>query len=127
MKPANCKIQRISKTYYWIAWAVWNALSVGAILLIGMEYPNYDSHRMNLLLALTIGIHLIYLFLLTKKRFHDTGKSTGYCALCILLIPILIGEILIFQTCLQDSDTDNAWGLNPEKVKYEKNRAYYGR
>lgn len=126
-KPFDYKVQRISRTYYWVAWGIWNILSLAVIFALAMEYQHYDEYKMNILFAVVLCIHFIYLFFLTAKRFHDVGKSTGYCVLCILLIPLVIGEVLIFLTCLRKSDSDNKWGTNGEVTENERSKIYYAK
>lgn len=127
MKPLNYKIQRISRAYFWVAWVIWNALSITVLFVMSMEYQHYEEHKMNILFAIVLCIHFIYLFLLIVKRFHDAGRSTGYCAICMLLTPFVIGDLLIFLTCIKESDGDNRWGSNEELAEYERNRAYYAK
>lgn len=120
MKPLNFRIQRISRMEFWITWAVWNALSIAVLFVMGMEYQNYNESKMNLLFGIVLAVHFIYLFLLILKRFHDAGLSTGYCVLCYLLIPVVIGGILLFIACIKESDDDNRWGAKEEKLMYDK-------
>lgn len=131
MKPLNCKINRITKLYYWIAWIICNALCSVALFVWGMEYQNYNESIMNAILVIGFAVYIIYLSLLTIKRFHDAGENTAYAILCILLTPLIIGEILIIWVASKDSEEDNNWGIKPEKIefqkKFEKNREVYTR
>lgn len=127
MKPFDYRVKRIRRTYFWTAWLICNVISASAVWLLVRLYPNYDSRTMNILIGSVIAFSSIYLFLLTVKRFHDAGRGTGYFILCLLLMPIGIGDILILLEALKDSDIDNQWGINEEKLKYERNSAYYRR
>lgn len=127
MKTLNRKIQRIDKVDYWVRWAIWNALIAFVFVLITVESQNYSFRTVLSLYAAVLVVYFWYLFILTKKRCHDAGKSTGYCVVCFLLMPFIIGDFLLLSTCLKESDGDNEWGCNEEKQEYESNRAYYGR
>lgn len=127
MKPLNRNIKRISRTYYWAAWAIWNSVCAGIAFLMAMEYQNHDPVKMRAGFAVLFGIHITYLVLLTIKRFHDAGKSTEYCIMCMILMLFFIGNVLIFLVAVKESDGDNEWGTNEEKREYERNRQVYGK
>ncbi len=127
MKPLDIRVKRIRRTYFWAAYLIFNIISAGIFWLLAGYYPNHDPRIMNLLLAGLIVIAFVYNSLLIVKRFHDVGRGTGYFLLCLLLAPVGIGEVLILLEAIKDSDTDNQWGVNEERLLYEKNSAYYGR
>lgn len=127
MKPLDYRVKRIRGTYFWTVWLSFNIITAGVFWLLAGYYPNYDSHTMDLLLAGIIGISVVYNSLLIIKRFHDVGRGIGYFLFCLLLTPIGVGSVLILLEVLKDSDTDNQWGVNEERLLYEKNNAYYGR
>lgn len=120
MKPLNYKINRITRIYYWITWAIWNTLWSVAFFVWGMEYQNNDEQVMNAIFVIGFAVYFLYLSLLTIKRFHDAGKSTAYALLCILLTVVAIGDIMILLVAVKDSDDDNQWGIKPEKIEFQK-------
>lgn len=71
--------------------------------------------------------HFLYLTLLTVKRFHDAGKSTLYCLVCLFLIPGVIGIGMTFAVTIKESDEDNKWGANEERKQFEREVDYYRR
>ena len=88
---------RARRKEYWLM-VVWNMI-FGIVPFLGWL----------VILAGSIG----YLSLLIR-RLHDSGKS-GWLAL-LGLIP-LVGSIIIFVFCCQDSDRcDNKWGKSPKFV-----------
>lgn len=127
MKPFDFRIQRISRMYFWGAWIISNALNMGVNLLLAVEYENHDPAIMFVFMIILFTVHMLYQILLVIKRFHDVGKSTGYAVFCILLVPFLVGDILIFYVVGQKSDDDNIWGKNEEKAMFERERDYYAR
>ncbi len=127
MKPLDFRVKRIRRTYFWTAWLICNIITSGVVWLLIGYYPNYDPHVMNMLIGGVIALTFIYLSLLTVKRFHDVGRGTGYFIFCLLLVPIGIGDVLILLEALKDSDVDNQWGVNEERLLFEKNSDYYRR
>ncbi len=127
MKPLDCRVKRIRGTYFWITWLSFNIITSGIFWLLAGYYPNYDPHTMDLVLAGIAGISVVYNSLLIIKRFHDVGRGTGYFFFCLLLVPVGIGCVLILLEVIKSSDTDNQWGINEERLLYEKNSAYYRR
>lgn len=127
MKPLDYRVKRIRRTYFWTAWLIFNIISGGIFWLTVGYYPNYDSHTMDFVLAGMALISFVYNSLLIIKRFHDVGRGAGYYILCLLLTPVGIGGVLILLEALKDSDADNQWGVNEERLLYERNSAYYGR
>lgn len=119
MKPLDWRVKRISRTYYWCAWFLCNGIaSLLGIAALG-EKPEW--------MVAVFVLHILYLSLLTIKRFHDVGYGTGYALLCILLTPIGIGCVLILFVAVKPSDVDNQWGPNLECMEYRNKREFYGR
>lgn len=127
MKPFYPSVKRIPRLYYWIAWTLCNLICGTAEWVLMMEYGNGNSPYM---LAGLCGVglfHLLYLALLTVKRFHDAGRSTLYCIVCMLLVPAAAGIGMIFAVAVKESDRDNAWGANEERQQFGRETEYYRR
>lgn len=119
MKPLDWRVKRIQRTYYWCAWLLCNGIaSLLSVAALGEE-PKW--------MIVIFVLHILYLSLLTIKRFHDAGYGTGYAILCILLTPIGIGAVLILLVAIKPSDVDNRWGANLERLEYQKQKEFYGR
>ena len=87
MRPFYPSVKRIPRLYYWIAWALCNLICGMAEWVLLVEYGNGNSPYMLAALCAVGLFHFLYLTLLTIKRFHDAGKSTLYCLVCLFLIP----------------------------------------
>lgn len=146
MKPWNRKINRISRTYFWTAWFLCNVIVAALWTFIVLSPRQHKVIYVTETAAgeiieqvrtvdytviwygLVIGLPLLalcYLVPLVIKRFHDTGYGTGYAILCIALIPLVIGNYMVFHVAMMPSDDDNIWGINEEKHRFEKRRDIY--
>lgn len=119
MKPLDFRVKRITRPYYWYAWLLWNCIS----MLFFWAALGEDPKWMVVLLI----VHILYLTLLTVKRFHDAGYGTGYALFCIVLTLMGIGYPLIVRVAIKPSDLDNQWGPNEERLKFEENKDFYAR
>ena len=128
MKPLDWRIKRISRLYYWVAWVIHFFVEWLFALVWFMCYLQYGDTLAVCGALLVFGMfNIIYMALLNIKRFHDAGYGTGYCIFCMVLSFFIIGEVLLLAVAIKESDGDNQWGKNQEKLEYEKNRTYYAR
>lgn len=127
MKPFNRNVKRITRLYYWIARIICDFLCGVIYALVFMEQSNQDPRLLTAIFCITAAFHVPYLVLLTIKRFHDAGKSTGYAVLCLLLSPFVLGQVMILLVAVQESDRENEWGPNEEALDYEREKEYYAK
>ena len=129
MKMFNPKVKRIRRTYFWVAWILCRIITGTGIYVTLMELAPLDetfSLGWGLLILFSL-IDIVCFSLLTIKRYHDAGYGTGYAVLSLLLVPFVIGAFLIFHVAVMESEPDNEWGPNTERLEYEKNRDFYAR
>lgn len=112
MKPLDWRVKRIQRTYYWCAWLLCN----GIAYILGIAALGEEPKWMTVIFV----IYILYISLLTIKRFHDVGYGTGYALLCIVLAFIGIGAILILLVAIKPSDGDNQWGKITIEPQFEK-------
>lgn len=127
MKPFNRNVKRITRLYYWLARVICDFLCGVIYSLVLMEQLNQDPRLLTAIFCFTAAFHVPYIVLLTIKRFHDAGKSTGYAILCLLLSPFMPGQVMILLVAVQGSDHENKWGPNEEALNYEREKEYYAR
>lgn len=127
MKPFYPTVKRISRLYFWIAWPLCNIFCGLLEWAFLMEYGSEQTTVNWVALIAAIVFHVLYVTLLIIKRFHDAGKSTPYALLCIALTPFGIGLGMIVSVAIKESDKDNAWGLNEERMQFERESEYYRR
>ena len=127
MKIFNPKVKRIRRTYFWVAWILCSLITGTCAYVTLMELAPLDdtfSLGWGLLILFSL-IDIVCCSLLTIKRYHDAGYGTGYAILSLLLVPFVIGVFLIFHVAVMESEPDNEWGSNTERLEYEKHRDFY--
>ncbi len=114
-------ITRISRVDYCITW--FSALLFFGLLDV-LLFACWQTFEMDVFfLVIFLGIKLfqvIYMYLLTLKRFHDVGYAAWCLNVCVLLSLLVIGNFLILLVVTKESDGKNAWGESPLLDKYEK-------
>lgn len=132
MKPLNCRIHRIGRDYFWIAFicslivgnfceflAITSPTNVKVVnvgydeagnVIESISYRNPEWLWLTVICLIAL-VFICYISLLVIKRYHDVGYSTIYGIISILLVPILIGIFLIIRVGLMPSDGDNQYGI----------------
>ena len=114
-------VTRICRVDYWVTYFL--ALIFFGLLDLGL-FACWQSFEMDaILLGIFLGIKLfqiIYMYLVTLKRFHDAGYATWCLNVCVLLSLLVIGNFLILFVVINKSDGKNAWGEPPLLMKREK-------